>query len=39
VGAELFHDDRQTDMTKLTADFRNFPNAPKEANGLQTEGW
>ena len=23
VGAELFHVDRQTDMTKLTAAFRN----------------
>jgi len=29
VGAELFHADRQTDMTKLTLAFRNFANAPK----------
>jgi hypothetical protein len=33
VGAELFHTDgrtdRQTDMTKLIASFRNFANTPK----------
>ena len=29
VGAEMFHADRQTDMTKLTVAFRNFANAPK----------
>jgi hypothetical protein len=29
VGAELFHSDRRTDMTKLTVPFRNFANAPK----------
>jgi hypothetical protein len=29
VGAELFHVDRQTDMTKLTVDFHNFANMPK----------
>ena len=28
VGAELFHADRQTDMTKLTVVFHNFANAP-----------
>ena len=28
VGAELFHADRRTDMTKLTITFRNFANAP-----------
>jgi hypothetical protein len=28
VGAELFHDDAQTDM-KLTVAFRNSANAPK----------
>jgi hypothetical protein len=28
-GAELFLADRQTDMTKLIAAFRNFANAPK----------
>jgi hypothetical protein len=30
VGAELFHADGQTDMTKLTVAFRNFANAPKK---------
>jgi len=30
VGAELFHTDRRTDMTKLTVAFRNFSNAPKK---------
>ena len=29
VGAELFHADGQTDMTKLIVAFRNFANAPK----------
>jgi len=29
VGAGLFHADGQTDMTKLTVDFRNFATAPK----------
>ena len=29
VGAELFHSDGRTDMTKLTVAFRNFANAPK----------
>ena len=29
VGAELFHADGRTDMTKLIAAFRNFANAPK----------
>ena len=29
VGAELFHTDGQTDMTKLTDVYRNFANAPK----------
>ena len=28
VGAELFHADRRTDMTKLTVAFRNFANVP-----------
>jgi len=27
--AELFHTDGRTDMTKLTAAFRNFVNSPK----------
>jgi len=30
VGAELFHVDRQNDMTKLIVAFRNFANAPKK---------
>ena len=29
VGAELFHADRQTDMTKLIVTFRNFVKEPK----------
>jgi hypothetical protein len=29
MGAELFHADRRTDMTKLVVAFRNFANAPK----------
>jgi hypothetical protein len=29
VGAELFHADGQTDMTKLIVAFRNFANALK----------
>ena len=29
VGAELFHADRRTDMTKLIVAIRNFANAPK----------
>ena len=42
VGAKLFHVDRQTethrqrDMTKLTAAFRNFVNAPKRARKAMT---
>jgi len=28
VGAEVFHTDRQSEMTKLIAVFRNFANAP-----------
>jgi len=30
VGAELFHADGQTDMTKLIVAFRNSANAPQE---------
>jgi hypothetical protein len=30
VGAELFHADGRTDMTKLIVAFRNFAKAPKE---------
>ena len=29
VGAELFHTDGRTDMTKLIVAFRNFTNEPK----------
>ena len=35
VGAELFHADRRTDMTKLTVSFHNFANAPKN---IMTDG-
>jgi hypothetical protein len=34
VGAQLFHADGQTYMTKLTVAFRNFAKAPKSAYGL-----
>ena len=34
VGAELFHVDGQTDMTKLTIAFRNFANARKHYYSL-----
>jgi hypothetical protein len=30
AGAELFHTDRRTDMTKVTVAFCNFANAPKK---------
>ena len=29
VGAELFHEDRRTDMALLNVTFRSFANAPK----------
>jgi len=29
VGSDLFHEDRQADMTKLIVGFRSFANAPK----------
>jgi len=29
MGAEMLHADGRTDMTKLTAAFRNFANTPK----------
>jgi hypothetical protein len=32
VGAEMFHAGGRTDMTKLTAAFRNFANASKVTN-------
>ena len=31
VETELFHTDRQADMTKLTVAFRRFVNAPRSA--------
>jgi len=31
VGAQLFHADGQTAITKLTDDLRNFTNAPKNS--------
>ena len=34
VGAELFHADRRTDMTKLIVAFRSFANVPKNARVL-----
>ena len=34
VGAELFHEDGRTDMTKLTVAFTNFANAPYTYHGL-----
>jgi hypothetical protein len=35
VGAELFHADSRTDMTKLIVAFRNFANAPKNYSNAQ----
>ena len=32
VGAEFFHADRRTDMTKLVVAFRNFANVPKNGD-------
>jgi len=34
VGAELFHEDRRTDMTKLIVAFRNIAKAPKNGELL-----
>ena len=34
VGAELLHADRQTDMTKLIDDIRDFTKAPKNGSHL-----
>ena len=34
MGAELFHADGQTDMTKLIVVFRYFANAPKNAKAI-----
>jgi hypothetical protein len=32
VGAELFHEDRRTDMTKLMGAVRNFESAPNKVS-------
>ena len=37
VGAELYHVDGRTDMTKLIAAFRNFVNAPKNGSRKKKE--
>jgi hypothetical protein len=34
VGAELFHADRRTDLTKLIVGFRNFTSAPKTGSQI-----
>jgi len=34
AGAELFHADRWTAMTKLTVAYRNFVSAPKKGRGI-----
>jgi len=38
VGAELFHADKRTDVTKLIVAFRNFANAPKKEWKFSTPG-
>ena len=38
VGAELFHADRRTDITKVIMAFRNIANAPKE-NETRNSVW
>jgi hypothetical protein len=37
VGPELFHADRQTDMTKVTVAFGNFANAPKNSRACDRD--
>jgi hypothetical protein len=37
VGAELFHADGQTDMTKLIVVFRNSANAPTNSHALKAD--
>ena len=40
MGAELFHEHGQTDMTKLPVAFRNFRNVPKNVPGsISTAGY
>jgi hypothetical protein len=36
VGAELYHEDRRTDMTKLIVACRSSENAPKSSDYLGT---
>jgi hypothetical protein len=38
VGAELFHADGRTDMTKLKVAFRKFANAPKNQSAEAVQG-
>ena len=33
LGGKFYHEDRRTDMTKLTVAFRNFANAPPPKTG------
>ena len=35
LGAEFFHEDGQTDLTKLTVAFRNFAKVPKNERNPQ----
>jgi len=37
VGAEFFHADRRTDMTKLMVVFRRFANEPKNCSSTQNK--
>jgi hypothetical protein len=39
VGAELFHEDSRTDMTKLIVAFHIFANAPKNSIILMFQGF
>ena len=38
MGAELFHADGRTDMSKLTVAFHNYANAPKNNFNVYTVG-
>ena len=38
MGAELFHVDGRTDMTKLIVAFRNFANAPNKTVNADPSG-
>ena len=39
MGAELFHADRRTDMTKVIVVFRNFANSPINQYSSTTHQW